>query len=408
MDREKIFTQINNLSWFIGDWEEQVWKMAINGLMDYTKKKNIHGFCDGHIHLDRCFTYEQKFLPPGINLNEIADLPLQVKQDLIGYLHDGPAYGEKSLKQRMVKQIERAGQIGTREMWAVIDTTPDIGLRAFRLAKKLQQHYSEHIDLKIGCYAVFGLKNPLINNDRLSLMAEAAETADFIVGLPEKDEEETRIGFKGQVNLLLEMGYSTKKEVHIHVDQANSDAQKETFKVIECLEGLIPEKLVWYKSPGRPKLWCVHVISPSCYNPEEFTRLINLLLKYNIGVICCPVAAISMRELRSEYSPIHNSIARVTELLRAGVKMSFGTDNVNDIFVPSGNGLILREIAEVSNFIRNYAAHILVKVGMGIDLNKGDRAILARALYEKRKSYLRHEENIKKIIEKNYQIVFDF
>lgn len=407
-ENEELLVEIESLGWFTGDWETEVWQMAVKGLMDFTQKDVVRGFCDGHIHLCRCFTYEQRFLPAGINLQEVADLPLQVKQDLIGFLHDGPAYEPESLLQRMEKQVRRAIRIGTREMWAVADTTPDIGWRAFEAAVETRDKFRGKIEMKIACYPVFGLKNTLVEKDRLKLIEQVAKSpdCDFIVGLPEKDEEEGRIGFKGHVNTLLEIGYRNKKEVHLHADQVNSAFQKDTFKIIECLEGLTPEKLDWFTRPGRPRLWVIHVISPSCYESAEFSRLIRLLVKYNIGVIVCPTAAISMLELRSEEGPIHNSIARVIEMLKAGVRVVFGTDNVNDIFVPSGNGLILREIAEVSNYIRNYTGHILVKVGMGIQLNRGDRAILAKALYEKNKACHRHAELLQKVSSEN--IEFDF
>jgi len=74
------------------------------------------------------------------------------------------------------------------------------------------------------------------------------------------------------------------------------------------------------------------------------------------------------------------------------VEVKFGTDNVNDYLVPSGSGLILREIEEASNYTRKYISHILVKVGMGISLNNGDRAILAKSLQENSKFYLKHQE----------------
>ncbi len=407
--KEELLKEVKNLNWFTGEWESKAWQMSIEGLVDYTKKKIIYGWLDGHIHLDRCFTYDEKFLPVGINLQEIADLPLQVKQDLVGFLHDGLAYTEESLIERMVRQIKRAIKVGTRVIWAVIDTTPDIGLRAFNIAQELRENFKNQIEMKIGCYPVFGLKNPLENRDRLDILEQAAKKADFIVGLPEKDEEEDRIGFKGHVSTLLEIAYKEKKEVHFHVDQANSAFQEDSFRVIECLESLLPEKLNWFKSAtDRPKIWLVHVISPSCYNPEKFSRLVELLINYNIGVIICPTAAISMCELRSEKAPIHNSIARVIEMLKAGVRVAFGTDNVNDIFVPSSSGLILREVSEISNYIRNYTLHILVKVAMGIPLNKGDRAILGKALYEKGKACKRHSELLAKNTQKEKNIKFDF
>jgi len=404
--KEDILKVIDEIGWSKGPWTEHVWRMVVNGILDFRINDLISGFCDAHIHIDRCFTYSQVFFPQGVYLSEIADSPLSVKQDLIGELHVGIAYSPDSLRERMIKQVERLLRVGTREVWVVTDTTPDIELVAFDEMNKIKKEYSDRLDIKVACYPVFGLKNPLIQRDRLDILERAAETADFIVGLPEKDEAEDRIGFKGHVNILLDLGYKCKKEVHFHVDQGNSALQKESFRVIECLEGMVPEKKIWFTGYERPRLWLVHVISPSCYEADEFNRLLKLLVKYNIGVICCPSAAISMREMRSEKSPIHNSIARILEMLRAGVRVKFGTDNVNDMFVPSGTGLVIDEVQILSNIIRNYSPHIFAKLAMGIQLDNGDREIIARALHEKNKAWNRHNE----LISENYNCKrpFDF
>jgi hypothetical protein len=45
--------------------------------------------------------------------------------------------------------------------------------------------------------------------------------------------------------------------------------------------------------------------------------MVDKLLKNNIGIITCPSAAISMRQLRPIKTYTHNSIARVLEMLEA-------------------------------------------------------------------------------------------
>ncbi len=391
VSKDEVIKWIEENDWFLGPWEANALEMAIEGLKDYRSGEYVRGWIDGHIHLDRVFTYKGKFFPPGINLSEISDLPLEAKQDLVGYLHDGYAYSVESLRERMSKQINRAVKIGTRQIWAPVDTTADIGTRAFDIALELKDQYREEIDLKIASYPLFGFKNPKENSDRLDIFKQASKRADFLVGLPEKDEGEDRIGFKGHVSIMLDTGYNLGKEVHLHADQKNSAWQEDSFKIIQCLEALLPERFSWFTASGRPRLWLVHVISPSGYSGKRFSRLLKYLVKYNIGVICCPTAAISMRQLRSEQQPTHNSIARIIEMLRAGVQVVFGTDNVNDYLVPSGNGLILREIAEASNYLRSYPIHILVKLGIGISLSDGDKAILSKSLHEAKKIYSSHK-----------------
>jgi cytosine/adenosine deaminase-related metal-dependent hydrolase len=379
--------------WLLGPWLSDVLHLAISqGIWDYKNSQLIRGFVDAHVHLCRVFTFNPEYFPAGVHLNEIADLDLTAKQDLTGMLHDGSAYTSENLELRMRRQIERAIKIGTREIWGVTDTTPDIGTRAFDVALKLKEAYANDVALKVGCYALFGFKDPRKNPDRLALMRQCAPVSDFIVGLPEKDDGHDKIGFKSHVNYLLDLAFHANKPLHIHVDQKNSAHERGSIMVVECLEGLLQKKFDYFTEPGVPKIWLIHVISPSCYNPEKFSRLVSKLVKYNIGVIVCPVAGISMRQLRSEEAPIHNSLARVIELLRAGVEVRLGTDNVHDFLVPSNIGLIPYEIMELSNVVRNYITHILVKTGMGISLNNGDRALLKQSVYEASKACARHKD----------------
>jgi cytosine/adenosine deaminase-related metal-dependent hydrolase len=393
---------------FLSPWEIEMAATVYKGIYDYKSRKTIRGFLDAHVHLDRVMTYNGRYFPPSMNLSEIADLPLKAKQDLIGFLHDGEAYTEASLKERMARQIKRAIASGTREVWGVIDTTTDIGLRAFSAAQAIKEEYRKEIGLKVSCYPLFGFKNYPENRERYDLLAQAAPDSDFIVGLPEKDDEPDKVGFKGHVKLILDLAYKNKKPVHIHVDQMNSATQRDSFRAISVLEGLDPEALNWFTAKGVPKIWLVHVISPSCYDGELFSLLVRLLLKHNIGVIVCPFAGISMRNLRSESAPIHNSLARVLEFLKAGIPVRLGTDNVNDYLVPSGTGSILREVTELSNVARHSAIHILAKVSMGIELNNGDRSVLGKALYEADKAYSRHRESMEEIQKINKGIIFEF
>lgn len=387
---EEILKWVDENAWYLGPWETELIRSVVNGVWSYKSKNLVQGFVDAHVHICRAFTFAPEFFPHGLHLNEIADLDLPAKQELTGLLHDGKAYTEESLLERMERQILRAARIGTREIWGVVDTTPDIGTRAFDIALALKEKHRDLISLKIACYALFGLKDPSKDPERLELMKKCAPLADFIVGLPEKDDAPDKIGFKGHVNELLELGWQNKKEVHLHVDQKNSAHERGSFMALECLEGLTQEKFKWFTSPDRPKLWLVHVISPSCYKPDKFSRLVSKLVKYNVGVICCPVAGISMRQLRSEQAPIHNSLARVIEMLRAGVEVRYGTDNVNDFLVPSNRGLIPDEVSVFSNITRNYISHVLALVSMGMSLSNGDRALLKQCLEEAKKACQNH------------------
>ena len=111
------------------------------------------------------------------------------------------------------------------------------------------------------------------------------------------------------------------------------------------------------------------------------------LLKYNVGVIVCPTAAISMRQLRPISAPMHNSIARVLELIKLGVPVRLGTDNICDVFVPQSDGNMLTEIKMLGHAVRFAIPYVWAKLAAGVPLNQVDRATVGRVLYQDRKVF---------------------
>lgn len=220
---------------------------------------------------------------------------------------------------------------------------------------------------------------------------EAAKQSDFITGLPEKDDfaelrdRDGKLGFRAHLRRLLELGGKLEKEVHIHLDQMNDPREAGTETLIEGLR--------WVDMPAipdrtSPTVWAVHMISPSGYPEARFQRLVEGLLEFNVGVIVCPTAAMSMRQLRPLKTHAHSSIARVLELCKRKVPVEIGTDNICDVFVPQSDGDMLNEIKFGGHAIRFAIPHVWAKLGAGRPLNAVDLAAIGRVLYEDLKAFL--------------------
>ncbi len=342
------------------------------------KVKELGGWLNAHTHLDRANTISRHFLSHmNIEPLEAASLSLRVKQNLVGYLHTGLAYQPENLYERMKKELERAIILGTREIVSFIDATPDIGLTAINEAAKLREEFKEKIKLRIAISPIFGFKNPKEDPDRWEIYKAAAEISDVLGGLPSRDEGKGRIGFDSHVKMVIQLGQELGKEAHFQIDQNNDPRENETEKLIDAVRWLGSPEI---KGSSEPTVWAVHAISPSCYSEERFRTLIDGLLKYNIGVICCPSAAISMFQLRPISTPIHNSIARILDMAEAGVPVRIGTDNICDVFVPNGDGKIESEIWLAANLLRFYSINAWSKIGAGIMLNEVDRELIRNAL----------------------------
>lgn len=335
---------------------------------------------DAHCHLDRALTANDKcWRHARLTVAEISGAPLWLKQLAVGKLHDGPAYEPEELLSRMDSVIQQKYAAGERQLWAIMDTSPDIGRTAVDAGLELQKTWAGKMDIKVGGYPIFGFKTT--GSDRHRLIQEVARDVQFLVGLPERDVREGHesVGFNGHIKLLLEIAHEHHLPVHFHLDQANHPDEHGTETLIEAIR--------WLGSPQvdglvGPTVWAVHVISPSCYDENRFKRLEDGLLETKIGVIVCPYAAISMLQPRPVQTPTHNSIARVRELLAAGVPMRLGTDNVGDIFVGLANPLLQREIDLIGSAVRFYNPFIWEPIACGREPDDVDRNKIMQSLLE--------------------------
>ncbi|MDR7537130.1 MAG: hypothetical protein QN183_12290 [Armatimonadota bacterium] len=359
----------------VGAWEQAVEQMV----------RAMGGWFNAHTHLDRANTFAPEFLQhANIDPMGAAGLSLPVKQILVGELHKGLAYRPDSLYARMRTELERMAATGVREVISFIDATPDIGLVAIEQAARLRDEFRGRLVFKIAVSPIFGFKNPALNPDRWETYRQAAEVADVLGGLPVKDRAEGRVGFDGHVRMILELAHRLRKPVHFQVDQDNDPREDETEQLVQAVRWLgapeVPDEV-------GPTVWAVHAISPSCYDEERFQRLVEHLVRYNVGVICCPTAALSMFQLRPLPAPVHNSIARILEMLVAGVTVRIGTDNIGDIFLPNGDGSVRSEVWVAATALRFYHTMVWAKLGAGVPLNEGDKEWIRQALQRARDAW---------------------
>jgi len=347
--------------------------------------RQFGGWVNAHTHLDRAHTFAPEYLQHA-NIDPVgaAGLSLPVKQILVGELHKGLAYRADNLYGRMRAELERMAALGTREVTTFVDATPDIGLVAIEQAARLREELRGRLTLRIAVSPIFGFKNPRANPDRWNVYREAAEMADVLGGLPARDRAEGRVGFDGHVRMILELAKTLHKPVHLQVDQDNDPREEETEQLVQAVR--------WLGSPdvpgeAGPTVWAVHAISPSCYDDERFGRLLADLVRYRVGVICCPTAALSMFQHRPLATPTHNSIARLLEMMVAGVDVRVGTDNICDIFIPNGDGSVHSEVWVAATALRFYHTTIWAKVGAGVPLNEGDKEWIRQALQRARDTW---------------------
>ena len=334
--------------------------------------EELGGMWNAHLHLDRAGTLDEIYMQTaGHRILQSSHISLHEKHGLISALHDGPAYERDDLMRRVNAFLDIMVSVHTTRADTMVDVTTDgVGLSALETLLEIKRERAEDIDLRLGAYSPLGFTDA--EPDRWELMVEGAERADFIGCLPEADDVADypgHIGFYEHCKRFLELSRELNKMVHVHTDQRNEPSEDGTEQLIQAVAEIGGPG----SSSGEPMVWAVHMISPSTYDEARFEKLVTGLLETNIGVICCPSAALGMRQLRPLHSPISNSMPRVMEMIAAGVHVRIGSDNIADICSPSTTANVLDEIFVLSAALRFYHPGILAKLATGLQLSSAER-----------------------------------
>lgn len=342
-------------------------------LMDAIGKSG--GILNAHLHLDRSGTLDERYMQTsGHHVLDASYVSLKQKHGLITDLHRGPAYDEADFKRRINGYLDEMVAVNTTRADTVVDCTTDrVKLSAFEWMLEIKHARIGQIDFRIGAYSPLGYSDA--EPERWALLEKAAARADFIGSLPERDEKKDypdHIGFDEHLKRVLLLAQKLNKSIHVHVDQRNEPSETATERLI----GAVREHGAPVSPDGEPMVWAIHIISPSTYDDARFNAMVSGMLECNIGLITCPSAALAMRQYRPLPTPTHNSIARVLEMLAAGVHVRVGSDNIEDICSPSTTADMIDEIFILSAALRFYNPDILARVAAGRRLNESERLIV--------------------------------
>jgi cytosine/creatinine deaminase len=322
------------------------------------------GYFNAHTHMDRAGTMDEKYWQTaGLRVEDNSAISLHEKHHLIHEVHRGPAYDVEDLQSRVAAHLAVMTELGTRRVDTLADCTLDrVRLTALETLLALKAEWADRIEMKVAAYTPLGF--PVAEPERWELFLEAADRADFLSALPESDDLEDypdNIGFEEHTRRMLKLAAEQGKMIHMHTDQRNEPTEDGTERVLRVMR----EEGHGKRGGDEPWVWMIHMVSPSTYDEARFERLTQDLLDLGCGVICCPSAAVGMRQLRSAVTPTYNSIPRVLELVAAGVPVRLGSDNIADMCSPSTTADLGDEVFTLSAAIRYYQPELLACLAAG-------------------------------------------
>ena len=278
--------------------------------------KEKGGWVNTHAHLDRAYSLEElSFSHTNSYLKEKWHLVDDMKQRATVEI----------IFDRMRRSIDYFLEQGTQAIGTFIDVDDIIRDRSMIAAQKVKDFYGSDLKIKFAHQVLKGVIDP-VAKEWFDL---SSDFVDIIGGLPAKDfgrEEE-------HLDVLLSTAKKNNQLVHVHVDQFNTDEEKET--------ELLARKTIEYGMQG--KVTAVHSISVAAHPKKYRKELYKLMKEANLMVISCPTAWIDHNRTE-RLSPSHNSVTPVDEMVPAGITVAFGTDNINDIYKPFSDGNLWTEL----------------------------------------------------------------
>lgn len=282
------------------------------------------GWVNSHAHADRAFT----MTPEKIKIYQNANL--QQKWDLVDEVKRNSSV--EDYYRRFSQAIELMISQGVTAFGTFVDIDQVCEDRAILAAHKAREVYKNDIILKFANQTLKGVIEP---NAR-KWFDIGSEMVDMIGGLPYRDELDYGKGLEA-MDILMETAKSQGKMLHVHVDQFNSQKEKETEQLCD--------KSLEHGMQGR--VVAIHGISIGAH-PREYRQMLYKKMKsVDMMMIACPMAWIDSPR-KDEVLPFHNALTPADEMIPEGITVAIGTDNICDYMVPLCEGDMWQELSLLS------------------------------------------------------------
>ena len=305
--------------------DSEPWNLKLHFLEAAQK---MGGLANHHAHFDKAYLITRENLLLG-------QVDMQKKWDLYRHLKESDSYSHDGLVERISRGVEAMIAQGVTYCRTMVDADSTIGQKPINAALEVKRRYADRIHFEIGVQPLQGV----LDEASFEQYAEACRLADYCGGLPSRDRPQA----EKHLDVILELAKKLGKPLDVHVDQENNPLENET--------ELLAVKTIEHGMQGQ--VFGVHAISLGAKDEREQDRVIEKVLEADMGIIICPSAALSMKQLAMT-APLHNSIAPYPKLKEAGVRCYLGVDNVHDLFMPMVDGDIWTECRILMEACRTY------------------------------------------------------
>ncbi len=308
---------------------------------------------DCHVHLDAALTVGQ----PRHNQSGTLIEGIQI------WSERKPTLTHEDVKRRATEAIKWEVAQGALFIRSHVDVC-DPRLTALRAMLEVQQEVKDICDLQIVAFPQDGI---LSFPNGKELMDEAMRLGANVVGGIPHYEWTREMGVE-DVNVAFELARRYNRDIDCHCDE--TDDPHSRFTEVMAANTL---QQGWH---GRVTV--SHCTAMHSWDHAFAFKLIRLLARGRMNVICNPYDNIIL-QWRFDSYPKRRGMARLKELLQAGVNVSLGHDSIMDPWYPLGRGDMLAaaslalHIAQMSGHEEIATMYDLITTNAARTLNVADR-----------------------------------
>lgn len=279
-------------------------------------------FIDSHFHVENALIWDPENLNQSGTLREAIQLYGGIKVNL----------DTANITARARRAFRASIAHGALWMRNHVDIDQYGKLRLLEGVLAAQREFADVFTLQVIAFPQFGMAR---NPEAVDLMWQALEMGATVVGgMPHG--EKTMDDAARQIEIAFEMAQKHDLDIDMHVDETDDPYW-------HSLE-LLAEKTIETGYHGR--VTAGHCCAMAAWEQPLFERVLEKVVR--AGVNICTLAPVNLLlQGRKDGPPVRRGIARVRDLIEAGVNVTCGQDDLNNMFYPFGK----MDLLEVANFV---------------------------------------------------------
>lgn len=282
--------------------------------IDAEEKVAIPGFVDAHLHLDKSMLNEQ--VPyEDVSGPEKGALTRELKQH----------FTVENIKSRAERVIQHAIKSGSLHIRTNVDVDPLVGVQGIEALMSLKEKYKEFLTIQVTAFSQEGFVHYQKTTELLEKALEMG--ADLVGGHTIIDGDRG----KEHIDIILDLANKYDVPAEFHVDESGL---REHYLLPYLAEQVIEKNL-------KGRVTAIHNCTLNALNEAERVEAYNLMKESKLYATVAPTA-ISTRDL-----------APVKEMLKAGIPIAIGSDNIRDFFNPLGSGDV-KQVALLLAYVQRF------------------------------------------------------